>query len=65
MGFVRTREGDLIALYDTKKIYDLEHEGGGHTTMALMRDGETIIELARHYTIAGLAKVLDPARASR
>jgi hypothetical protein len=64
MGFVRTANGDLVALWDIKKIYVLEHEGGGHSTMALMRDGETL-ELARDYTIAALARALDPVRASR
>ena len=63
MNFVRTIDDDLIALWDIKKIYTLDHEGGGHSTMALMRDGETIIELARDYSIAILARALDPVRA--
>ena len=64
MSFVRTVEGDLIALWDIKKIYVLEHEGGGHSTMAQLRDGATI-ELARDYSIASLARALDPVRANR
>jgi hypothetical protein len=63
--FVRTRDGDLIALWDIKKIYSLEHDGGGCTVMAVMRADGELIELARDYTIAALARVLDPVRASR
>ena len=66
MTFVRTRDGDLVALWDVKKIYSLEHEGGGWIRpWPKLRDGETIVELARDYSIATLARALDPVRASR
>jgi hypothetical protein len=65
MTFVRTRDGDLIALWDIKKIYSLEHDGSGQTIMAVMRADGELVELARDYTIAGRAKVLDPVRACR
>jgi hypothetical protein len=65
MGFVRTREGDLISLIDVRKIYALNHEGGGCTVMAVMRANDELVELARDYNIDCLAKVLDPVRASR
>jgi hypothetical protein len=65
MNFLRTIDGDLVALWDVKKIYSLDHEGGGYSTMAQLRDGETIVELARDYSIATLARALDPVRASR
>ena len=65
MGFVRTHDGDLISLIDIRRIYAIEHEGGGCTVMAVMRADGEVVELARDYTIVGLAKVLDPVRASR
>lgn len=63
--FLRTREGDLIALIDVRKIFDIEHADGSHTTLAVMRADNEAIELACDYNIASLAKVLDPIRASR
>ena len=61
MGFVRTAAGDLISLVDVKRIYAIEHQGGGWSTFAVMRDDE-LVELARDYSMAALAKVLDPVR---
>jgi hypothetical protein len=59
MGFVRTSEGDLIALWDVKKIYSLDHEGGGYTVMAIMRNGETV-QLCRSYSMESLTRALAP-----
>jgi hypothetical protein len=56
---------DLVALIDIARFYEIEHAAGcGHSTMAVLRSGDSV-ELARDYSIAGLAKVLDPVRASR
>jgi hypothetical protein len=65
MGFVRTKDGDLISLIDVRKIYALEHSGGGCTVVAVMRADDELVELARDYNIDCLAKALDPVRASR
>jgi hypothetical protein len=61
VNFLRTAAGDLIALVDVRRIYTIEHSGGGYSTIAVMRDDE-LVELARDYSIDRLAKALDPVR---
>jgi hypothetical protein len=58
--------GGLSALrVDGLRSHQREQGGGGHSVMAVLCDGETVIELARDYSIALLARALDPVRASR
>ena len=65
MGFVRTASGDLVSLVDVSRLYTVEHQGGGHTIVAVLRSDGTLVKLARDYTIESLARALDPVRASR
>ena len=62
--FLRTKSNELISLIDVARIYSVEHETGGQTIVAVLRGGVQV-ELARDYSMVGLAKVLDPTRGSR
>ena len=65
LSFLRTKSNELISLVDVARIYSVEHETGGQTIVAVLRGGSVQVELARDYSMAGLAKVLDPTRGSR
>jgi hypothetical protein len=65
VNFLRTADESLIALFDIKRIYSLDREGGGCVITAVMRADDALVELARDYTLASLARALDPVRASR
>jgi hypothetical protein len=62
---LRTKSNELISLVDVARIYSVEHETGGQTIVAVLRGSGMQVELARDYSIAGLARALDPVRASR
>jgi hypothetical protein len=52
--------GGLSALrVNGLRSHQRDHGGGGHSVMAVLCDGETVIELARDYSIALLARALD------
>jgi hypothetical protein len=59
MNFLRTQSETLIAIVDVAQIFELDH-----TIIAVLRDG-TRVRLARDYSMAALARALDPVRASR
>ena len=60
MSFLRTYSETLIAIVDVAQIFELE-ENGARTIVAVLRDG-TRVRLARDYSMAALAKALDPVR---
>jgi hypothetical protein len=62
MNFLRTHSETLIAIVDVAQIFERE-ENGARTIIAVLRDG-TRARLARDYSMAALAKALDPVRRS-
>ena len=63
--FLRTKSNELISLVDVARIYSVEHETGGQTIVAVLRGSGVQVELARDYSMAALARSLDPVRAAR
>jgi hypothetical protein len=63
--FVRTKSNELISLVDIARLYEIEHPAGGRTVVAVLRGSGVQVELARDYSIAALARALDPIRAGR
>ena len=65
MGFVRTHSGELISLIDISRLYQVEHDTGGHTVVAVLRADASLIRLARDYTIETLSRQLAPGGTGR
>ena len=63
--FLRTKTTELISLVDIARLYEIEHAAGRRTVIAVLRGSGVQVELARDYSIAALARSLDPLRASR
>ena len=57
MSFLRTKSGDLIALIDIARLYEMEHAAGGRAVVAVMRGTGVQVELARDLNIQVLARV--------
>jgi hypothetical protein len=62
--FIRTQTGELIAMACIAAFFEDEHADKSRRVIAVLHTGRHV-PIARDYSIAALAKALDPVRAAR